>query len=144
MNLNQKALFWGMNIESVKALTDLSISISGKNGDIIFDAGDEAQSFYILLKGQIIFEQRGERFRIKSPGEIIGWPALIRRTVYGATATCAADTELVKIERDPFLAILEQTPQDKAALFERLEKNLGNDLLGISDSVFNGYTRKRT
>lgn len=130
MNLTQKTLFWGMNIEFVKAATELSVSISGKNGDTIFNAANEAQCFFILLKGQVTIKQVDEESQIVNrPGEIFGWPALIRRTAYGATASYTADTELVKIEREPFLALLDEAPQEKAALFEGLARNFGNKLL---------------
>ena len=106
--------------------------MSCDRGDKLFNAGDPTDFFYILLKGQIGIERGNsgpKLYTAKSPGEIVGWSALIRNEDYTATATIESETELLKLEREPFLKLLEKSPANKALLFERVAKMLGNRLL---------------
>jgi hypothetical protein len=56
---------------------------------------------------------------------------LIRRPEYAASATCDKQTELLDIKSEPFLKLIDKYQQDKATLFERLARMLGNQLLGV-------------
>lgn len=130
MHFKQGDLFWGMDIEFVKAVTELAVHISCKEGERIFDIGDPADHFYVLLKGSVNMARGKDKlYTANHAGEIFGWSALIQRKDFAASATCAADSEILKIGRDTFLSTLEQVPQNKATLFEQLAKKLGNQLL---------------
>jgi len=135
MHLTQGALFWGMDLEFVKTATDLAVNSSHKKGDKIFNVGDPAEYFYMLLKGSVLMERgKDQLYRVTHPGEIFGWSSLICCKDYVATATCCTDAELLKIERTPFLALLEEVPKNKAILFQGLSKMLGNQLLTVYGS----------
>jgi CRP-like cAMP-binding protein len=132
MHFSQADMFWGMSIDFVKSVTDLAVHITCHEDDRLFDIGDEADRFYILLKGSVTMERgRDKLYTAHQPGEIFGWSALIHRDAYAASATCADDSELLNIKKEPFLKLLETTPADKATLYERLAKMLGNQLLEV-------------
>jgi CRP/FNR family transcriptional regulator, anaerobic regulatory protein len=132
MHFSQKDLFWGMDIEFVKTVTDIAVHISYKQGEKLFDTGDSADHFYVLLKGSVTMERGKDQLHTaKQAGEIFGWSALIRRKDFAASATCSTDSEILKIARDPFLNALAESPQNKATLFEHLAKKLGNQLLEV-------------
>lgn len=132
MHFSQGDLFWGMDIEFIKTVTDIAVNISCKKGDKLFEIGDSADHFYVLLKGSVMMKRGEDKlYTAEHAGEIFAWSALIKRETFAASATCNTDAELLKIERDPFLAALEKTPNNKAILFERLAKMLGNQLLEV-------------
>ena len=135
MSFSQSDLFWGMSTNFVTATTDMAVSITCKKGDKLFDIGDTADRFYILLKGSVTMKRGdGELHTAKKAGEIFGWSSLIKRPEYAASATCDIVTALLNIESKPFLELLDKSPQDKATLFERLAKMLGNQLLDVYTS----------
>ena len=132
MRFSQGDLFWGMDIEVVKAVTDIAVHVTYKKGDKLFDIGDPADHFYVLLKGSVTMERGKDQLHTaKQAGEIFGWSALIQRKDFAASATCSADSEILKIARDPFLNALAESPKNKAILFEHLAKKLGNQLLEV-------------
>ncbi len=136
MHLVQGKLFWGMDIEFVKQVTDLAENVQCKDGEKIFDVGDQAEYFYVLLKGSVIMERGKDKwYTAKQPGEIFGWSALIRRGEYAASATSGIDTEILKIGRKPFLDLLEQSAGNKALLYEHFAKMLGDQLLEVYSSI---------
>jgi CRP-like cAMP-binding protein len=132
MRFSQGDLFWGMDIDFVKTVTDLAVHVSYKQGEKLFDIGDPADHFYVLLKGNVIMERGKDLLHTaKQAGEIFGWSALIQRKDFAASATCGTDSEILKIARDPFLNALSESPKNKALLFEHLAKRLGNQLLEV-------------
>ena len=132
MPFSQSDLFWGMNIDFVKASTDLAVHITHQKGDKLFDIGDPADRFYVLLKGSVTMKRGdGKLYTAENAGEIFGWSSLINREEYAASATCDRVTELLDIKSGPFLELIEKSQQDKATLFERLARMLGNQLLGV-------------
>jgi CRP/FNR family cyclic AMP-dependent transcriptional regulator len=136
MHLAQKDLFWGMNIDFVKKVTELAVQITCKSGDMIFDIGDTADYFYVLLKGSVTMKRHNEKWHTASkPGELFGWSALIRRERYAASAECGSDSEILKIRREPFLQLLETSPEDKSMLYEHFAKMLGDQLLEVYSST---------
>jgi toluene monooxygenase system ferredoxin subunit len=129
---SQADMFWGMSIDFVKSVTDLAVHITCREGDRLFEIGDPADRFYILLKGNVIMERGKDKlYTAKQAGEIFGWSSLIHRGDYAASATCSTDAELLNIKKGPFLKLLEESPNDKANLYERLAKMLGNQLLEV-------------
>ncbi len=132
MQLRQGDLFRGMDIEFMKEVIDLTVNISSKAGDNLFKVGDPANFFYILLKGSVTMERgKGKWYTAKQPGELFGWSALIHRKEFAASAACDVDSELLKIESDPFLKLLESSPTNKAVLYEQLAKMIGGQLLEV-------------
>jgi CRP-like cAMP-binding protein len=132
MPFSQSDLFWGMSMDFVTATTDLAIHITCQKGDKLFDIGDPADRFYVLLKGSVTMKRGdGKLHTADKAGEIFGWSSLINRPEYAASATCDTGTELLNIEGRSFMKLLDNSPQDKAILFERLAKMLGNQLLDV-------------
>jgi CRP-like cAMP-binding protein len=132
MAFSQADLFWGMSIDFVTAATDLAVHITCNEGDRLFDIGDPADRFYSLLKGSVTMRRgKDTLYTAKQAGEIFGWSALIHREDYAAAATCDVKSELLNIKSKPFLKLLDDSPQDKAALYERLARMLGNQLLEV-------------
>jgi CRP-like cAMP-binding protein len=132
MHFSQSDLFWGMSIDFVKASTELAFHISCKEGEKLFDIGDKADRFYVLLKGSVTMKRGdGDLYTAQDAGEIFGWSSLIKRPEYAASATCDKETELLNIKAGPFLKLMDIYPNDKAVLFERLATMLGNQLLGV-------------
>lgn len=132
MHFSQSDLFWGMSTGFVTAATDLAVHITCQKGEKLFDIGDPADRFYVLLKGSVTMKRgNGNLYTAENAGEIFGWSSLINRPEYAASATCDTVTELLNIKCEPFLNLLDKSSDDKAALFERLAKMLGNQLLEV-------------
>ena len=59
MQFSQSDLFWGMSRDFVTSTTDLAKHITCREGDKLFDIGDPADRFYVLLKGSVTM-RRGD------------------------------------------------------------------------------------
>ena len=132
MFIQQTDLFRGMSKEFVKKVYDTGVKESLEEGKMLFLEGDEAQYFYILLKGRVklaVGEIRQLVHMVERPGEAFGWSSLVGREFYSATAKCMAGTKLLKFDRNEFRKVLEKDPSNGLELFRRLSGALGERLV---------------
>ncbi len=128
----------GMGREFATEAMDISEKLSLNEGNIIFNAGDSAGHFYVLLKGQVQLSLGNTGpvvYQARQPGEIIGWSCLIGRDTYSASAECTESTNLLRFDRQSFLKILTKNPANEALLFKRLAGMLGNRLLELYPTI---------
>ncbi len=138
MYLKSADLFLDMGKEFVKEALDIADKKSQDEGDFIFHQGDQADHFFILLKGKVklsLGETGPIVYVAKYPSEIIGWSSIIGRDVYSASAQCVEPTNLLGFDRQGFLKILEKNAVNEAILFKRLAEMLGNRLLELYPNI---------
>jgi len=138
MHLKMGDFIMGMGREFATRAMDISEKLSLNEGNILFNVGDSADHFYVLLKGQVqlsLGQDRPVVYQARHPGEIIGWSCLIGRPTYSATAECKESTNLLKFDRQSFFTILTQNPANEALLFRRLAEMLGNRLLELYPTI---------
>ncbi len=134
MHLKMGDFIMGMGKEFATEAMDISEKLSLNKGNIIFNVGDAAGHFYVLLKGQVQLSlgQTGPVvYQVRHPGEIIGWSCLIGRKTYSASAECTESTNLLRFDRENFLKTLTKNPANESLLFRRLSEMLGNRLLEL-------------
>jgi CRP-like cAMP-binding protein len=138
MHLKIGDFIMGMGREFATEAMDISEKLSLNEGNIIFNAGNSAGHFYVLLKGQVRLSLGNTGpvvYQARHPGEIIGWSCLIGRETYSASAECTASTNLLRFDRQSFLKILTKNPANEALLFKRLAEMLGNRLLELYPAI---------
>jgi len=138
MHLTLGDFIMGMGREFATEAMDISEKLSLDPANILFNAGDSAGHFYVLLKGQVrlsLGKTGPVVYQARHPGEIIGWSCLIGRQTYSASAECTEPTNLLRFDRESFLKILTKNPANEALLFKRLAEMLGNRLLELYPTI---------
>jgi len=128
----QKDIFRAMNKSFVKKIMNVSTTESYEQKDFLFQQGDLANQFYILLKGRIklILGETGHAvYIVSNAGEAFGWSSLIDRETYTASAECMTLVKLLRFDQEKVLKILEEDPTNGLVFFKRLADILGNRLL---------------
>ncbi len=97
-------------LENVRPLTQLKIF--GER-HVIFEEGQKADTFYMLLKGKIILEVEASEVIMISleavkPGYSFGWSAILPGLKYSAYAICVEPCEVMTVPGDKFLALLDK------------------------------------
>ena len=88
MIIKQADLFHGLSHNFIKDLMAIAARESFNAGEIVFNSGDPAENFYILIQGcvQIRLGQQGpEVYTGNTIGEIFGWSSLIDRPDFSAS-----------------------------------------------------------
>ena len=111
---------------------NVSTTKSFEKKDILFQQGDLAINFYILLKGRVkltLGETGQSVYIVSHAGEAFGWSSLIERETYTASAECMTLVKLLRFDQEKVLKTLEEDPANGLVFFKRLADILGNRLL---------------
>jgi CRP-like cAMP-binding protein len=85
-----------------------------RGGEILFYAGDEADSGYVIQDGSLSLTphqaDRDTKAVVAGPGTLLGELAMITATVRPATATALEPSTVIRIPRGLFLKMLEGYP----------------------------------
>lgn len=100
--LKQFPLFDGFSEDQIALLRPLFVPNDCHAGTVLFEQGEPAVYFYLLISGEVAIHYKPEDdqdiviARIK-PGGMIGWSAVIGRRSYTSAAICTEYTELLRV-----------------------------------------------
>jgi CRP/FNR family transcriptional regulator len=106
-------------------------SITYKKGEVIYRAGDQSDSLYIVNKGRVRIYRLSESgkeqlLRILNPGDFTGELALFNDSIHEAYASAMVDTSVCTVKRSDFQNLLMKYPtislKVMAEFSTRLEK----------------------
>ena len=138
MYIKMSDFFIGMGRDFTMEVLDVAAKLAQQEGDVLFQEGEPARHFYVLLKGRVklsLGDSGPVVYMVRQPGEIIGWSGLIGRDIYSASGECMEATNLLKFDREVFLKILHKYPENEALLFKRLAEMLGKRLLELYPTI---------
>jgi len=132
-SLTAREVFGFLLPEQVNAISEAARRITCKVGDTIYNKGDKAEFFFIVLDGEITLRLPGkggvnlviDQLRQGAVfGGCIGYP----REAYSLTAQCSEDSQLLRIENSVLKNLMERDPK------------MGYHLQGyISNAYFSRY-----
>ena len=132
MYLKQKDIFWKMSKDFVKEIMDIAETTTHQEGEWLFQEGDPANAFYMLLKGRIklsLGDTGHIVYVVSNAGEAFGWSSLIGRERFSASAECMTPSKLLTWDKNKLQKVLEKDPVNNLLLYKRLAELLGNRLL---------------
>jgi len=114
--LKQSIIFSGLNDDELSELAQLAIERSFASGEFVFWDGDAPEWFYMVATGRVKvlkYASSGKEFIIAffDPGEMFGEVAVFENKPYPASAQAVADTSVLGINRENFLAFLSNRPE---------------------------------
>jgi phosphoenolpyruvate synthase/pyruvate phosphate dikinase len=84
-------------------------------GDVLFNAGDEGDRFYVIDSGELAVDL-ATGTKTEGPGRWVGEIALLRNVPRTATVRAVTDADLLALDRDEFLgAVTGHAPANAAA-----------------------------
>ena len=121
-------LFDGLNAQELEEIGDLFQEISRLKGETICREGEEGDSLYVLLSGELeVWSERREKKRIINrllPGDFFGEITLLTGEMRSATVTVARDARLLVIDRKTFESFFRKN----AKMLEHLSKVMAQRL----------------
>ncbi|CAD8115157.1 unnamed protein product [Paramecium sonneborni] len=105
--LDQVKFFDFMTEEQRDSIANVLITLKFKQGEIIVNEGDMANSFYIIQKGIVEVTKQGQFLRFMNQGDSFGEQALFGNCVRGATVKANdQDVNLLSLSREDITTIL--------------------------------------
>ena len=111
-----------------------------KKKQVIYTQGNHPNRLYYVLKGKVKTYKRNEDGKelvtdLYSPGDFLGYIALMEETVYKDTAEALEESELAIIPKEEFEDILNNNKEVSRNFIKLLAKNISNkenQLLGLA------------
>ena len=140
--LQSIALFDGMSVEDLDALSEALTARSFDAGEMIFAQGDAGSAMYIVASGEVnIYLQPTPSNRISledlGQGGFFGELGLFDEKPRSASAIASADTVLLELQHETLVGFLERRPQAALAILRVMSGRLRetNTLLSARAAV---------
>ncbi len=109
-------------------------------GATIFNQGEPAEYFYILLIGEVLVRFKpydGPELTIAriKPGEVFGWSAVLGNPTYTANATSVGTCQMLRMRGADLHRLYKETPQTGSQILEALAAAAGEGYKTIYSQV---------
>jgi CRP/FNR family cyclic AMP-dependent transcriptional regulator len=138
MYLQQAEILRGLDEKFTAKLLEVSVESSYEPGTVLFNKGDPASNFFVLVKGRIklsIGDYQNSIYTVNHSGEAFGWSSLVGGNTYTASAKCFAPSTLRVFNRDHIETILSRDPDNAVRFYKNLALTLGNRLTVINSQL---------
>lgn len=138
MYLIQAEILRGLDERFTAKMMEVGVESSYEPETVLFDQGDPASNFFILVKGCIklsIGDYKNSIYTVNQSGEAFGWSSLVGGQVYTASAKCVAPSTLKVFNRDHMETILSGDPDSAVLFYKNLALTLGNRLALINSQL---------
>ncbi|HMP98165.1 MAG TPA: Crp/Fnr family transcriptional regulator [Cyclobacteriaceae bacterium] len=132
----EKSLFCGLSNEELNEISENKTCVTYKKGQTLFYEGTRPMGLFCVNSGKIKVSRmssQGKEYilRISSPGDFLGYRALLSEEHYAASATVIEDAQVCFIPKSDFLKTLQKNP----AFFERMMKAVCHELGVLEERV---------
>ncbi len=123
--LENLPFFQGLRGDDLSLLAPFFRTLRFRAGALIFDQGDAAEFFYLLVRGEVVIRYKPEDgpaitvARVR-PGGVFGWSAAMGNPVYTSAAVCESDSEALQIRGEALRSLCDSHPQAGKIIRERL------------------------
>ena len=136
MHLKQSDLFGGLGHPFLKEVMAIAERVAFGGGEILFREGNPADSFYILISGQISLLLSGQVvYTTSGLGEVLGCGCIIGHDSYFLTARCDHPSDLLRIDKRKIQAFLESDLENGVLFFKQLSGALANRLYQMYQKI---------
>jgi CRP-like cAMP-binding protein len=125
-------LFSGVPTEVLADLATLASEEHFEEATVLFQQGEPADSFYLVISGQIRASRDGDRVHEAGPGEEVGALAVLDQRPRAFTAEAEESCDLLRIAADDFHYLLEQHPSLARGVIRYLALEVRKAFRGVS------------
>jgi hypothetical protein len=97
-------IFSPLSAPLLEGLASRLVPVQAATGETIVRQGESGDRFYLIASGEVEVSIDGQARTMQGPGDHFGEIALLRDVPRTATIKAIADTKLLALERDDFLA----------------------------------------
>lgn len=121
-HLSVVSLFRGIKESVLKKIADVAELVVHEKGDVIVKEGDPGDAFFLVRTGHAKVTRGDEILAWLCENSFFGEVALVEDKPRGSTVTAFDRMDLVKIPKTPFLELLDQFPEVKTIVLDRVRR----------------------
>jgi CRP-like cAMP-binding protein/GNAT superfamily N-acetyltransferase len=128
--MDEMDIFTGLDDEQARRLAAAMTARSFEQGRPLFQEGDDAREFFVLLQGEVeVRFSTAETVAHLGPGDVVGENAMLAERPHNATVTAKKDTVAAVLERDALQTVVRRQPDIAVVLYRNLAVSLGHKLI---------------
>jgi adenylate cyclase len=140
-------LFQGLNPDLIEEIGRSAIPRTYEKGVVIYQKGDPAGALFVLLSGSVVLETSTEdgkelRLRTINAGEVFGEVGVLDFGPRQESARTSEKSELLRIDRQRFMAILQTSHELCFRVFTLLCGQVRGTTEDLEDTVFYSLRRR--
>ena len=123
--LEEAQLFRGLSVDDLSAVAELCEESHAVPGEVFYTQGEPGEALFVILNGEVSLERDGKLLMDLSTGDSFGQVSLLDKGARPVTARAGRDgTDVLRLERGPFMDLIEDRPQIAQGLFHILARRL--------------------
>lgn len=136
--LRRYALFAGQSHSMLKEISMISDEIEVAEGDWLFQEGEDATKFFVVLEGAISLTMylftngNAQHLSTMEPiekGEILGWSAVVKPYRYTLGGRASKKSKLLRIDAGPLRELMDDNPEYGYLLLKQVSEAIGERLV---------------
>jgi CRP-like cAMP-binding protein len=142
MMLKQFNIFDGFDNDFLEEIASISEEETIQTGDWLFHEGDEANSLYMIIDGQIELKLNMDRKRnlyvtlnTLTAGDALGWSSMIEPYIYRLGVMATAPTRFVKLNAEKLRILLSKYPEEDTIMMQRIAQAVGSRFTTLSEKA---------
>ncbi len=124
IRLQKVELFNDMETDALALAASIANQIQCAPGTVLFKENGAADALFVVLEGRIKLTRGNREIFSAGAGDTLGNWALFDDQPSVATATCAEETAMLKIEREDFFDLLADNADMTQKMFKALVKRV--------------------
>ena len=114
--LTSQEVFGFLLPEQVNAISNAAEKVSVTAGNIVYEKGDKAEDFFIVLDGEVTLKLPGKTglnvvIDQLRRGDIFGGALGYGRNSYALSAQCTGDAQLLKVKSSALKTLMDRDPR---------------------------------
>jgi CRP/FNR family cyclic AMP-dependent transcriptional regulator len=123
-------LFQGMTDAALEAVAALASEVEFSDGQTVTREGEEGDSFFVLLDGQLRVSRNGGSIGELGPGDFLGEISLIDGRPRTATTVAAGRVKALVVQRPAFLELMDRFGAVRLGILMALTDRIRSDERG--------------
>ena len=120
-------LFQGMTDNALEAVAGLATEVEFADGQTVTREGEEGDSFFVLVDGQLRVSRNGGAIRDLGPGDFLGEISLIDGRPRSATTVAIGRVKALVVHRPAFLELMDRFGAVRLAILIALTDRIRSD-----------------
>jgi len=142
--LESHDLFSHLEDYELSVAVDAFYERQNSKGDLLYEEGDESDTFYILASGKVELSLNGEPIETKKKGATLQDLMLLYPGNSKETVTCLEDVTVYSLDRQTYRCIVSKASKKKRALYEGFLNGVGflkaanlskSEILSLADAL---------
>jgi uridine kinase len=136
-------LLTGLDAADLQVIAAALVREEAMAGTVLVRRGDHGRDLFLIVQGRVRLSRNDHDLGTLLPGAYFGEISLIGGRERAATAEAVSDVVIDRLPYAQWQSLLADHPRTAAELMRRLAERLGDQLIGMTDSVELLFDRKQ-